>query len=585
MLYYLGPWEWKRDDAGWYWSPPDGAVATLDLRPLASCEAGPTQPHNIGVFAVDKPLADARYTSLGDNLDSNLKPEQLTAWRDATGADRLTAKTLRDVLWETVTTQADALGERRAKPLRPDIQGMFRLYLGELVKAEPWGGPTDERWPVLRESIRADFRATHERDAALARKLLTDWEDLYGLDWHEYVPDDLQSAVIGPLPKSTTITDDFTDPNGTSLDAHTGDQGFSWTEVAANWTINSNAVAGSTLGSARAESDLSSSDMYSQVKVVTRGSVPCGAAARFASGAETFYTAASSQYNGYLFKVVAGARTELWRGAGSVQNGDTVKCDIQGSTLKHYVNGVEKHSLSDSSISSGTRAGLFVFSSVLVLDNFEAADYGGDGSGSASIGSASGGSASPGSESAGSASVGSASAGSASVGSASAGSGSVGSGSVGSGSVGSGSAGSGSGSAGSGSAGSGSEGSGSGSAGSGSAGSVGSGSAGSGSAGSGSAGSGSGSAGSGSAGSAGSGSAGSGSAGSGSAGSGSAGSGSAGSGSAGSGSGASAAAEFLCLTGATGTGLTNTGATSTGLSDTGATSAGHTLTGSTLTCG
>lgn len=143
------------------------------------------------------------------------------------------------------------------------------------------------------------------------------------------------------------IQDAFTDTTNTSLDAHSGG-GFSWTEYLGtlqDFKISSNqlqGLPGTTAGQksmARAESDLSGSDMYGKITIgaMTLSSYKSnqvGPALRFDSGANTAYWACLGANGGSpvtkgfrVGKVVAGTYTILATVTYNFTTGDVFKLD------------------------------------------------------------------------------------------------------------------------------------------------------------------------------------------------------------------------------------------------------------------
>jgi hypothetical protein len=191
----------------------------------------------------------------------------------------------------------------------------------------------------------------------------------------------------------TTLTENFNTSNGTTLGPT-----LTWTEVVGDWAIDSNnAILNTTAtsASARAESDLATSDHYAQVVVVDLDSpsdgtaIVGGACARFAAAAETYYTGQLYKFppgsdSARTQKVVAGSLTTIGsETAITFAANDTVKIECNGSSIKRYYNGSLQDTATDSAITGNVRCGLFGFSSGAAnfprLDSFEAADLGGGG--------------------------------------------------------------------------------------------------------------------------------------------------------------------------------------------------------------
>jgi len=119
-------------------------------------------------------------------------------------------------------------------------------------------------------------------------------------------------------------------------------------------------------------------NQYAQAVVVAResnaGTGP-GVAVRMATGAVTYYGARANAADGvFLFKSVAGVESPLAVG-GACVNGDTLRIEANGTTIRALVNDIEQVSTTDSDIASG-RPGITGFSATLnvELDDWEGAD-------------------------------------------------------------------------------------------------------------------------------------------------------------------------------------------------------------------
>ena len=178
----------------------------------------------------------------------------------------------------------------------------------------------------------------------------------------------------------TTITESFNQTDSTTLGPD-----LSWTELSGTWETKSNAVA-KTVGTnqydrARADSDLASSDHYSQVVMAFPvGGTYHGPACRMASDtANTFYGLVSSNsdpISPYLIKFVAGSQTNLSSGSTAVSAGQVHKVEANGTAIKGYFDGIETNGVTDSSIPGNVRCGFCSASAQNggLMDSFQAAD-------------------------------------------------------------------------------------------------------------------------------------------------------------------------------------------------------------------
>lgn len=363
MHYALCRYDWRGDG---YYLPP-GAVAGVDLRPLAEqCVPG---IEDSGPVFCASPVPIPR-----EFVIRRFERSRRTAqW-----------------LWDRLTIHADPLGCDGPRPLVPTIDRLWELKCGGIHVRRPaqWGRLTGSVQAVLRRDF-SDLWEARDGDDHCLRVL--DWtcEKYRVNDWREFVPRRLWTHVPGRLLHATTITDDFTRADGTTI----GNL-LTWTEVANDLATVSNAVKNngpgvvSNYARARAESDLSGVDHYSQAKLVLGANTGRGAGvhARYASAADTCY---GLHYMGggggatkipILDKHVTGTRTELSTGSATdwSDGSDIAKCEINGSSLTGYRNGGSVVSVTDTAISGGTRCGIFVraraSSDVSAVDDFEAGD-------------------------------------------------------------------------------------------------------------------------------------------------------------------------------------------------------------------
>jgi len=378
---YIGPWQWDGKGSVPSWVPPLGCSSAVDLRPLPEQSAIGGTP-GVGVFVTDAALP-SEYVLLGDHPTAHAPARIRSAWGSLTGYEAQGARVV-DLLWDQLTRGSDPDGDTAPKPLMPGKQGRGHwtdLHLGGRHKSRPfvWGedAETTER---VRDLLRRDFRRTFAeaqagklKDKQHHRRVLDYWCEQYGVDdWREFVAADLRADIKGRLKHETTLTDNFNRANASSPGSSS--EGWSWTDVTNSTAIESNRLrvdSGADGNAARAESDLSSADHYSQHLVVFlnpgKGS---GALTRFSSSATTFYMFYSD--SGRLFKCVAGAFTTLSTSSSHAVT-FTVKCQINGSALAGFYDGVQQTTATDTAITGNLRTGLRLDFAGLA-DDFEAAD-------------------------------------------------------------------------------------------------------------------------------------------------------------------------------------------------------------------
>ncbi|MEE9573508.1 MAG: hypothetical protein V3W20_10700 [Candidatus Neomarinimicrobiota bacterium] len=396
--YYLGPWVIKKEISEYYddilkenieeifeyYDAPDHTVGRIDMRPVSDI----TEAY--GFFSTNKPLSGADYINLGDDLYSDLTGLQLDAWKSALNMQAVDGLKLIDVLWDTLTANADPEGWLRTYPIMPTHLGIQELHLGghSLIKTHRFKGEQDPSWPVVQKLLRENYR---QLDTDLKEDKLKDRK----------LPDDLTAKVLGAwklkfkvsneglfipdnLPKikskkpTTPVSDDF--------DRVDGAIGASWNVLVGSFNVVSNEVLGGGVGRNIAYYDtvLSSSDNYGQSDIRDNTSEQNGRPDTSAtcrnsntSGGnyyEANYNTESDAIDGYfLRKNVSGTITALDFGA-SGSGTKTIRCSADGSIIKMLVDTVEELSITDTSISTGLYAGIFDFEGRGYHNNFIGGD-------------------------------------------------------------------------------------------------------------------------------------------------------------------------------------------------------------------
>jgi hypothetical protein len=167
------------------------------------------------------------------------------------------------------------------------------------------------------------------------------------------------------------FTDDFNRADSSTL-------GAGWVEVSGDWSIVSNRLSSGSAGGTiilRAAGAMASNDHYAQVTIATTAAVSHGVWCRGNSNISQGYLWRNDGSSWNLFSVVGGSFTSIGSFAGAAVNGDVAKVQAVGSTIKGYVNGVERVSVTDTNVPTGTSVGLRAESvSALRFDDFAAAD-------------------------------------------------------------------------------------------------------------------------------------------------------------------------------------------------------------------
>ena len=400
--FWTGPLTWALTPT-LHWRMPTGTLGMVDLRSLPDQGlVGPT-PHGLALFVTaNSTNLGGDYTLLGqaprpDGL--TLTPADRTAWRTAFGLPNpLGPGTLADALWETLTVQADPTGVDRPMPIDCGIDGRLELHLaGALVRSQPFRAADPEATPLI-DMVQRTYR--RYRQACLDgihppthyRKLLGSWVAKYRVPYRQLQPSDLPDEP--PLPPETTLTESFNKADSSTLGPVQ-----TWTEfgdfAATNsWEVVSNRArviaASTTLSlvgeSARAEAALSGSAHYAQIDIVTltngAANEQLGPACRFsASVVELYCSRLLSLISEYqILKFVGGVASQIGASFSVTPSPpDVARVQADGSTIKAFLEGVERISVTDTAITGNTRCGMFGYSSTgtgAEADSWIASDLG-----------------------------------------------------------------------------------------------------------------------------------------------------------------------------------------------------------------
>lgn len=381
-MIYLGRYIWTTDDLGPHWAAPAGSVAAIDLRPVSSCaKAGIVE--GWGLFDIpSNPPATANLIPLAASMDTvptNQIRNKIASTLNITVGS---TETLGDILWRILTVDRDLIGANMCPGVLPD-KGPLRISLGQFKREKPFAVGQGAEWPGVQADLQRQYRQLYnDAQAGLIPpkhylKVLDFWcEDYKTADWSLFVPADLPQEA--PIPHSTTLNESFNKANGALGPDLTWTVTAGGVGVVSNQAIPQNA---SVFNSARAESDLSSSNHYAQVTLTELGNgiTHFGPAARYSSSAVTCYRAIEygADNNMYLSKIVAGTETHLGNVAITPSIPEPIKIECNGSTITAYQNGVSRVSLTDTSITTGIRTGLHGYGigvTAPTVDSFVAAD-------------------------------------------------------------------------------------------------------------------------------------------------------------------------------------------------------------------
>ena len=196
--------------------------------------------------------------------------------------------------------------------------------------------------------------------------MLDFWEKKFNVPYQTFIPKD--EIQIASIPHETTITEDWDCADSDSLNCD-----LTWTELQSDTDIVSNVAvsqAGSaTTSTARADSDLSTDDHYSQA-ILNRVGGSSGNGQDYGTIVRKDDTTTITFYHGrigttaapdvlQLFKLVTGTSTQLGSNVEQAASlPDTVKTQADGSTITFYFNDVEKFNETDTAITGNLRTGI-----------------------------------------------------------------------------------------------------------------------------------------------------------------------------------------------------------------------------------
>ncbi|MDX3245844.1 hypothetical protein [Streptomyces sp. ME18-1-4] len=168
----------------------------------------------------------------------------------------------------------------------------------------------------------------------------------------------------------TTFTDDFNRADGAP--------GANWVLVSGPWTIISQQLSSGTVGGTviiRAATAMATNDNSAQVTITATGAVSHGVFCRANSTFTQGYLWRNDGTTWTLFSNVGGSFTSIGSFAGAAVAGDVAKVQAVGSTIKGLVNGIERVSVTNSAVATGTSVGLRAESTNLLrFDDFTGAD-------------------------------------------------------------------------------------------------------------------------------------------------------------------------------------------------------------------
>lgn len=176
----------------------------------------------------------------------------------------------------------------------------------------------------------------------------------------------IQSGRFAPAGFST-ITDSFNRADSTSS-VGTTDTGQAWSTLSGTCGISSNEFYASAVTGAQACAVIDSGITDVRVKVtptVFSSNRYIGVVGRCVDDSN-YYLAQADTASSSLYKKVAGAFTQLGGFGAAAVAGDVLELRCVGTTISLYLNGSSLISVTDSSLTTGTKCGIRIGSSATV---------------------------------------------------------------------------------------------------------------------------------------------------------------------------------------------------------------------------
>src|SRR3990167_1358332 len=350
-VYCIGQWVWNKDNPdNPYWEAPhavgDIVTGSIDLRSIPQMSLAGGTPQGRGLF-IYQSIPSASGLTCFANKDITINSARRTKIENALGISGTTSTTLKDLIYEILALKGDPTGVARWKPLMPGQDGKLKVIGGrgdgvlKTTQLIPFKG---QEWKYVLATIQEDYRQMVKNESfETVGRWLDKLQEDYKIPYDNFIPDGV--IKIAALPHHTTIMESFN-----TADSDTLGPDLSWTELEGDTDVVSNqaSITGSAFCTARADSDLSSVDHYSQVDVVTQTNASSpetdsGVMTRKDSSATlTYYTALhyydsnGSLQGDYIQKRVSGTVTNLTNNTTSRSTTYTLKSQANGSTIKLF---------------------------------------------------------------------------------------------------------------------------------------------------------------------------------------------------------------------------------------------------------
>jgi len=384
MKYYLGPYV-RNHNVSWVRrSPPAGALWAFDFSTPAECKSTAEQS-GMGLFVVPDATTLASPYTLIVQGDWNSAPVEARRNTFRTLVDRggfgrpisVDGSTIQDWFLDVLINKADPLGYDTCRPLIPTSNLQYTVPLvgkATFTQAVDINGASSA---ALRTAIQNEY--IQMKAASLAGQVIGPdgqpdpqayrrWLQAQGERYRINNPQDVfipaGEPKVDPLPHNTTYSDDFNRSDSAGFGAsYTFVDGSS---AAAGVASNQAAVTGSNAFdgcSVRYESDVSSSDVFTQATVITKTDFcVIGLNVRMSSSAYDCYCWQSLTGFGVDHiswnKWVGGVETEdIATPVTAPTASQIIRGEANGSTLTGKVAGSTVSTTTDTAITTGLRGG------------------------------------------------------------------------------------------------------------------------------------------------------------------------------------------------------------------------------------
>lgn len=374
LRWYRGPWvRVQHPYLGSRYAPPEGMIGGLDLRRSDQRSLNYKGDDGLGIFWGYASL-DSNYDLLGVGHFAEISTT-LVSRQSVPHKSKFLPQgdTLQAVIWDVLTRGSDPSGEEFARPLMPNSKGQLRLLVGGLKYAERFRYGEHSHTEKVRDVISRSVAQISQHDERLAQKNLGFQLEKYGLR----EADSTQFSRLKVLKPETEISDDFNRADQTLTDSADWEV-FSYS-IGGSPVISGNQLSTASYGNfqgrgAAHTTDLSGEDQTIELTYSTN--VGLYLFSRANSGFTTFYQATD------VFDTIEiGASTvTLSTGSSSgISFPRTSRMEVDGSDIDYYINDLIRLSVTDTSVTSGSRVGFTVIREFAAgtADNFYAADLSG----------------------------------------------------------------------------------------------------------------------------------------------------------------------------------------------------------------